>query len=70
MAAFAKSWRRGGHDDIANAGAGSLVLASKLYGDGRDFRQRRERRGLDLTPTLKPTSYSPGGEPSNGWMAN
>lgn len=58
----------GGHDDVANAAAGALVLASKLHGDGRDFRERRERRGLDWRPTMPAHPRTPGSEPSIWWM--
>jgi hypothetical protein len=60
----------GGHDDIANAVAGAITLAAKLYGDGRDFRERKEKRGLDPTPRMPPMPRSDNGEPSSWWMAN
>jgi MFS family permease len=48
---------------------GALVLASKLHGDGRDFRERRERRGLDWRPTMPAHPRTPGSEPSIWWTS-
>jgi hypothetical protein len=61
----------GAHDDVANAVAGALVLASALRGDGTDWKRLRREKRVEL-PNIdsyhKRSLHDPL-NPNTGWMA-